>query len=297
VVGALHRHEVDPGVRGGGPHRSQRVDVARAAGALQHEDLASHRGQPAAWRAELHFARIRGVEWQAGLAILLHVLHGAECKGGAEPSRDLGGEQRQGPARAVASQVDARGVDGLLLRKEVGSGEDVVDLAEEGLLHARITAASAQRGVHREDLCLAERARRLVVVRRSIGPAAVVDGVRVAAGDPHDGRALPAICRRDAQIGRHLSGGCLVLHRAQQRRGRRRGRPLRGLRAEQLGLEAAARVGERPRLFVAGALARRQRRLRAAAYLVIPGWWWSPRRGPTARSRSWSSRRTRDASS
>src|SRR5262249_7440892 len=130
--------------------------------------------------------------------------------------------------------------------QEVGGGEHVVHLAEEALLLAGVVVAAAQRREHHHQAGLAEGAGRLVVARRPLLPAALVDGVAVAAGDPDDRRVLLAVAGVGRQVGRQLADRGVVADGAEYPR-RRRGRRLGGAAAaDELGLEALAGLGQRP---------------------------------------------------
>src|SRR5207247_1947557 len=101
----------------------------------------------------------------------------------------------EGAAGAVAAQVDAAGIDVLLLCEVVGRGNDIIHLAEEALLDARVVVAATERGEHHDDPGLAEGAGGLVVTRGAFLPASLVDGVAVPTGDPDDGGVLFPVIR------------------------------------------------------------------------------------------------------
>jgi hypothetical protein len=114
-----------------------------------------------------------------------HVFHRTEGEDRPETVAHLGDEHRQGPARAVATEIDPGRVDVGLRRKVVGGGEHVVNLAEEPLTPTRVIVAASERGDHQHNPGHSIRGGGLVVAAYGvIGPqfAEVADQVGLSPG-------------------------------------------------------------------------------------------------------------------
>src|SRR5262245_30035318 len=113
-----------------------------------------------------------------------------------------GSKQDKRPARTVATEINAIGIDIRLSREIVQRSQEVINLAIEQFNRARIPIAAANGRIHRHDTRLAKSRSRLIIIGRGFLPRYGADAIAVTSEFPDYRRPLFAV----STIRRNVSG-------------------------------------------------------------------------------------------
>src|SRR5262245_19100027 len=126
----------------------------------------------------------------------------SKAENGPKTVDHLGSKQNKQSARAVATEINAIGVDVRLRREIIQRSQEVINFAIEQFNRAGIPIASANGRIHRHDTSLAKGRSRLIIIGRSFPPRCGADAIAETSEFPDYRRPLFAVAR----IRRNASG-------------------------------------------------------------------------------------------